>query len=233
MIALVLGAADRCVSSLGSVGLIPPQTDPTDRSIVLDAERSRPAGLRPGHADDAGPPLSCRDVGAWVDGAHGVLHVGDGGERHRVQYGLDLRSLSDYMRPHASDRHYLQMGRAATVAGILLSIATAYVAASFNDIMDFLQLVFAFVNAPLFATFMLGMSWKRTTGHGAFTGLFAGTLAAAVHHGFSRPSSARQSASKAAISERSGPTRASSHSPSGRPSWRGLHASWSRSSSVP
>ena len=49
--------------------------------------------------------------------------------------------------------------------------------------MDMLQLVFAFVNAPLFATFLLGMFWKRTTGHGAFSGLLAGTLTAALHHG--------------------------------------------------
>jgi SSS family solute:Na+ symporter len=43
--------------------------------------------------------------------------------------------------------------------------------------------VFAFVNAPLFATFLLGMFWKRTTGHGAFSGLLLGTAAAALHHG--------------------------------------------------
>jgi SSS family solute:Na+ symporter len=49
--------------------------------------------------------------------------------------------------------------------------------------MDFLQLVFAFVNAPLFATFLLGMFWKKTTGHAAFTGLLTGTLAAALTHG--------------------------------------------------
>jgi solute:Na+ symporter, SSS family len=53
--------------------------------------------------------------------------------------------------------------------------------------MDMLQLVFAFVNAPLFATFLLGMFWRRTTGHGAFTGLVSGTLAAALHHGLSLP----------------------------------------------
>ena len=53
--------------------------------------------------------------------------------------------------------------------------------------MDLLQLVFAFVNAPVFATFLLGMFWKRTTGHGAFTGLVAGTSAAAVHHGLTLP----------------------------------------------
>jgi SSS family solute:Na+ symporter len=70
-----------------------------------------------------------------------------------------------------------------TVIGILLSIATAYVAKSFNNINDFLQLVFSFVNGPLFATFLLGMFWKRTTGHGAFWGLLAGTAAAALTHG--------------------------------------------------
>jgi SSS family solute:Na+ symporter len=66
-------------------------------------------------------------------------------------------------------------------------MAAAYVAAAFNNLMDLLQLVFAFVNAPLFATFLLGMFWKRTTGHGAFTGLLAGTLAAALHHGLTQP----------------------------------------------
>src|SRR5438874_2167021 len=95
-----------------------------------------------------------------------------------------------YVRPGAPDAHYLAMGRFATVAGVAISIAAAYVAASFNNIMDLLQLVFAFVNAPLFATFSLGMFWKRTTGHGAFTGLLCGTLGAAVHHGLTLPAGA-------------------------------------------
>ncbi len=69
------------------------------------------------------------------------------------------------------------------MAGILFSIGTAYIARSFNNINDFLQLVFSFVNGPLFATFLLGMFWKRTTGHGAFCGLLAGTAAAALTHG--------------------------------------------------
>src|SRR5215207_1069417 len=76
-----------------------------------------------------------------------------------------------YIRPRASDAHYLWVGRAATVGGVLLSIGAAYVARSFNNIMDVLQLVFAFVNAPLFATFALGMFWRRASGHGASTGL--------------------------------------------------------------
>jgi SSS family solute:Na+ symporter len=92
-----------------------------------------------------------------------------------------------HIRPGASDYHYLTMGRIATVFGIALSVAAAYVANRFNNIMDMLQLLFAFVNAPLFATFLLGMFWKRTTGHGAFVGLLSGTLAAALHHGLTLP----------------------------------------------
>ncbi|HMB82139.1 MAG TPA: hypothetical protein VKI43_18815, partial [Vicinamibacterales bacterium] len=92
-----------------------------------------------------------------------------------------------YVRPTASDAHYLWVGRMATVFGIAASVATAYVAAQFNNIMDVLQLVFAFVNAPLLATFLLGMFWKRATGHGAFAGLLSGTAAAALHHGLTIP----------------------------------------------
>ena len=88
-----------------------------------------------------------------------------------------------YIRKNAPDAHYLWVGRITTVVGVALSVATAYLATHFNNIMDFLQLVFGFVNAPLFATFLLGMFWKRATGHGAFSGLLAGTLAAAATHG--------------------------------------------------
>jgi SSS family solute:Na+ symporter len=95
-----------------------------------------------------------------------------------------------YLHRHGTDAHYLWMGRMATVFGIALSVATAYLAAAFNNIMDLLQLVFAFVNAPLFATFLLGMFWRRATGHGAFAGLVAGTAAAALHHGLTLPAGA-------------------------------------------
>jgi SSS family solute:Na+ symporter len=92
-----------------------------------------------------------------------------------------------YVRKSASDAHYLWVGRVTTVVGIALSVATAYLASHFNNIMDFLQLVFAFVNAPLFATFLLGMFWRRTTGHGAFFGLLVGMLAASAHHALTLP----------------------------------------------
>jgi SSS family solute:Na+ symporter len=88
-----------------------------------------------------------------------------------------------YIKKGMPDSHYLMVGRITTVVGVALSIGTAYLAQSFNSINDFLQLVFSFVNAPLFGTFLLGMFWKRTTGHGAFFGLLTGTLAAAATHG--------------------------------------------------
>jgi len=87
-----------------------------------------------------------------------------------------------YIKPGKSDTHYLKIGQFATIFGVVVSIGAAYIAANFNNIMDFLQLIFAFVNAPLFATFMLGMFWKRTTGNAAFVGLISGTLAAAMHY---------------------------------------------------
>jgi SSS family solute:Na+ symporter len=88
-----------------------------------------------------------------------------------------------YFVKDKSDKHYLYVGKAVTVTGILLSISTAYIAKSFNNINDFLQLVFSFVNGPLFATFLLGMFWKRTTSDGAFWGLVMGTVGAACTHG--------------------------------------------------
>jgi SSS family solute:Na+ symporter len=83
-----------------------------------------------------------------------------------------------HIRKGAPDSHYLMMGRIATVFGTALSVGTAYLAQFFNNIMDFLQLVFGVVNAPLFATFLLGMFWKGTTSAGAFVGLVTGTLSA-------------------------------------------------------
>jgi SSS family solute:Na+ symporter len=89
-----------------------------------------------------------------------------------------------YFKKQAPDSHYLFVGKMTTIVGIALSICTAYLARSFNNMMDLLQLVFGFVNAPLFATFLLGMFWKRTSADGAFYGLLAGTLGAACTHGF-------------------------------------------------
>jgi solute:Na+ symporter, SSS family len=97
-----------------------------------------------------------------------------------------------YIRPvtgdkESDDQHYLMMGRLATIFGVVVSIGAAYLASLFGNIMDFLQTIFSMINAPLFAVIFLGMFWKRTTGHAAFTGLLAGFLVALVHHGLTFP----------------------------------------------
>jgi SSS family solute:Na+ symporter len=87
-----------------------------------------------------------------------------------------------YIARGKSDQHYFWVGKVATVGGIVLSIGAAYFASMYNNAMDIIQLVFGFVNAPLFATFLLGMFWARTTGTGAFLGLFGGIAGSTLFH---------------------------------------------------
>jgi SSS family solute:Na+ symporter len=87
-----------------------------------------------------------------------------------------------YIKSDGDDKHYIGIGRQATVFGTILSVATAYVAMNFGNINDLLQLVFSFINAPLFATFLLGMFWARTSANGAFWGLLGGIIACALHY---------------------------------------------------
>ncbi|WAH36783.1 sodium:solute symporter family protein [Alicyclobacillus dauci] len=83
-----------------------------------------------------------------------------------------------YMHKDASDKHYISMGRWAVLGGVVISIGTAYFAAGFPSVMDYMQTLFSFFNAPLFGTFLLGMFWKRTTAWGGFWGLISGIVGA-------------------------------------------------------
>ena len=84
--------------------------------------------------------------------------------------------------PNKSDAHYFWMAKFITVVGIILSIGCAYFARRYDNAMDVIQLVFGFVNAPVFATFLLGMFWKRTTSIGALLGLIGGILSSTLFH---------------------------------------------------
>jgi SSS family solute:Na+ symporter len=84
----------------------------------------------------------------------------------------------DWLRPGRDDAHYLKVGRTVTVAGTALAIGTAFIAAGFTNIMDYIQTLFSFFNVPLFAVFTFGLFWKKLTGHGGFWGLLSGTLSA-------------------------------------------------------
>ena len=83
-----------------------------------------------------------------------------------------------YVVKDRSDDYYIAVGRYATVAATLLAIFTALIASGYSNIMDYLQTLFGFFNAPLFATFILGMFWKRMTPTAGWVGLVAGTLSA-------------------------------------------------------
>ena len=182
MIALALGAG-------GGAGVIPPKLDAAGAPLldalgrtVLDFDLATPSLLLKYFPSGMLGLGITALLASFMSGMAGNVTAFNAVCTYDLYQGL--------VRPGAGDRHYLLVARVVTVLGILVSLAAAYVAAAFNNIMDVLQLVFAFVNAPLFATFALGMFWRRTTGHGAFAGLLAGTAGAAIHHGLSLPAGA-------------------------------------------
>jgi SSS family solute:Na+ symporter len=179
-------AADSALAE-ASYGIIPPKLDDNHQpirdengQIVLNYDRATPMMLI--HYFPAGL------LGLGLTALLASFMSGMAGNVTALNTVWTYDIYQSYIYRTGTDRHYLWMGRFATVAGIALAIVVAvFVAKKYNSIMDVLQLVFAFVNAPLFATFALGMFWRRTTGHGAFFGLLSGTLAAALHHGTSLP----------------------------------------------
>lgn len=88
--------------------------------------------------------------------------------------------VEPYFKPGQSDEWYVRFGRIATVGGIVISIGTALIASSYTNLMNYLQALFSIFNAPLFATFIIGMFWKRMTPAAGLWGLVAGTAAAAI-----------------------------------------------------
>ncbi|AZA09521.1 sodium:solute symporter family protein [Corynebacterium pseudopelargi] len=83
-----------------------------------------------------------------------------------------------YVVKDREDEYYLRFGRLATVCATVIAVFTALLAKNFGNVMDYLQTLFGFFNAPLFATFILGMFWKRMTPTAGWVGLVSGTLAA-------------------------------------------------------
>jgi len=82
----------------------------------------------------------------------------------------------DYIKPGRPDHYYLVVGRWVTVIGVLLGIGTAFFAAGFSNISNYIQVLFGFLNVPLFTAFIIGMFWRRATGGSGFWGILVGTL---------------------------------------------------------
>ena len=171
-------------------GIIPVKTDPVSGQAVLNAD-----GTPVYNYDLAIPvmllhffPTGILGLGLTALLASFMSGMAGNVTAFNTVWTYDIYQA--YINKKATDAHYLWMGRMATIGGVALSIGAAYLVTNFNNIMDALQLVFSIVNAPLFATFLLGMFWKRTTGHAAFTGLLSGTFAALLHHGLTLPADA-------------------------------------------
>ncbi len=182
--------ADLPLSEQHPHGIIPLKTDPLNGQPVLDGKGN------PVYNYDLAIPVMLLHffptgiLGLGLTALLASFMSGMAGNVTAFNTVWTYDIYQSYINKKGTDAHYLWMGRMATVGGILLSIGAAYAVTNFNNIMDALQLVFSIVNAPLFATFLLGMFWKRTTGHGAFTGLLSGTIAALLHHGLTIPGDA-------------------------------------------
>jgi solute:Na+ symporter, SSS family len=86
--------------------------------------------------------------------------------------------IQSYFAKDRDPAYYLRAGRLVTIAGVLISVATAFIAKGYSNIMNYIQTLFSIFNAPLFATFIIAMFWKRATAWGGFCSLVAGTAAA-------------------------------------------------------
>jgi SSS family solute:Na+ symporter len=84
----------------------------------------------------------------------------------------------DYIRPNRPDAYYLRTGRWVTVIGVAIGICTAFIAAGFDNISNYLQVLFSFFNVPLFCAFIIGMFWKRAAPRSGFWGILVGTIVA-------------------------------------------------------
>lgn len=86
----------------------------------------------------------------------------------------------EFVQRHKPDSFYLNFGRVVTVLGIALGVGTAAIAASFSNIMNYMQSLFSFFNAPIFATFIIGLIWKRMSPWAGFWGLLCGVVSALI-----------------------------------------------------
>jgi SSS family solute:Na+ symporter len=87
-----------------------------------------------------------------------------------------------YVRRDRPDGYYLRVGRIVTVVGVIIGIGTAFIASGYSNIMIYIQMLFSFFNAPLFATFIIAMFWRRVSPMSGIAGLAAGTVGAAIMH---------------------------------------------------
>ncbi|WP_299958357.1 sodium:solute symporter family protein [uncultured Modestobacter sp.] len=155
-------------------------------AVLVNETRDLKAGGDPGVTYNDSILLLIRDVlpngllGVAIAGLLASFMAGMAANISAFNTVFSYDLWQQYVKKDRPDDYYLKVGRVATVGATVVAIFTALIAANFDNLMDYLQTLFGFFNAPLFATFILGMFWKRMTATAGWTGLVSGTLAAVL-----------------------------------------------------
>lgn len=155
-------------------------------AVLVNETRDLKAGGDPGVTYNDSILLLIRDVlpngllGVAIAGLLASFMAGMAANISAFNTVFSYDLWQQYVKKDRPDGYYLKVGRVATVGATVVAIFTALIAANFDNLMDYLQTLFGFFNAPLFATFILGMFWKRMTATAGWTGLVSGTLAAVL-----------------------------------------------------
>lgn len=173
-------------------GLVPAKADPGNGSVILS-----PSGRPELDYEMATPNLLLHFVptsllGLALSAILASFMSGLAANVTALNTVFTLDIYQGYIRRGASEQHDLQVGRWVTAGGIVLATIVALAAADLNHLIGLLGLLFSLLNAPLLATLLLGMFWKRATGHGAFAGLFSGVVVAILHYGLTLPIEAQR-----------------------------------------
>jgi SSS family solute:Na+ symporter len=79
-----------------------------------------------------------------------------------------------FLRKGASSRHYMIVGRFATVVLLIFGVLTAPVSKSFPGMYVAIQTFLSFFQGPIFSAILLGMFWPRATQWGGLVGSVGG-----------------------------------------------------------
>ena len=154
------------------------------KAVTLAATPAMNAASRPVTASPSSPSGSSRPIriGIALAGLLAAFMAGMAANVSAFNTVFTYDIWQTYVVRDRRDGYYLKVGRIVTVVGILIGIATAFIAKGYSNIMNYIQLLFGYFNAPLFATFILAMFWKRMSAWAGVFGLAAGTLGAAIFH---------------------------------------------------
>ncbi|UCF16966.1 MAG: hypothetical protein JSW59_05800, partial [Phycisphaerales bacterium] len=79
-----------------------------------------------------------------------------------------------YIKKDASDRHYLLVGRIATIVILLFGVLTSPISGYFEGIYVAVQTFLSVFQGPTFAVLFLGIFWRRGTPLGGLVGYISG-----------------------------------------------------------